>query len=113
MAVWISPITAPHSPPLSACIADHERHPSTLHVGYMRPVALAVEAGCMKNCYNRQSVRLAAEGASQVSSEVYGCCKKVGRMEWVAVVAGGSRNLEIEVQKTQTVALAGRRTIGG
>jgi len=64
----------------------------------------------MKNCCSRRSARLAVEGVSQVSSEMYHYCRKVGQTEWVAVVAGGSRSREIEVQKTQIVALAGLGT---
>ena len=79
----------------------------------MLQAAPVVEAECTKSCCNRRFVRLAVEGASQVSLEVYGYCKKVERMEWEAVVADGSRSREIAVRKTRTAALAGRRTTDG
>ena len=90
MAVWIYPITASHFPPLSACTVDRAHRLNMLRVDCMRLVALVVEVECKKSCCSPRSVRLAAEGVSQASSEAYGCCKKVERMEWEAVVAGGS-----------------------
>lgn len=90
MAVWIYPITASHSPLLLACTIDRAHHPNMLRVGYMRLVALVVEAECKNSCCSQRSAQPAVEGVSLVSSGVYGYCTKVGRMEWEAVVAGGS-----------------------
>ena len=84
-----------------------------LHAGCMPPAVLVVEAECTRSCCNRRFVLLAAEGASQVSSEVCDCCRKVERMEWEAVVAGDSKSQETEVQTTQIVLSAGHRTIDG
>jgi hypothetical protein len=79
----------------------------------MPHAVLVVEVGCTRSCCNRRFVPLAAEGASQVSSEVCDCCRKVERMEWEAVVAGDSKSQETEVQTTQIVVSAGHRTIDG
>ena len=84
-----------------------------LHAGCMPQAVLVVEVGCTRSCCNRRFVPLAAEGASQVSSEVCDCCRKVERMEWEAVVAGDSKSQETEVQTTQIVVSAGHRTIDG
>ena len=84
-----------------------------LHAGCMPQAVLVVEVGCTRSCCNRRFVLLAAEGASQVSSEVCDCCRKVERMEWEAVVAGDSKSQETEVQTTQIVVSAGHRTIDG
>jgi hypothetical protein len=84
-----------------------------LHAGCMPQAVLVVEVECTRSCCNRRFVLLAVEGASQVSSEVYGCCTKVGRMEWEAVVVGGSESQEIGVQTMRIVASAGHRTIDG
>ena len=84
-----------------------------LHVDCMPPVVLVVEVVRTKSCCNRRFVLLAVEGASQVSSEVCDCCRKVERMELVAVVAGGSKSQETEVQMMQIVVSAGHMTIDG
>ena len=67
----------------------------------------------MKSCCNPLSARLAVEEANQVSLAVCDCCRKVERMELVAVVAGGSKSQETEVQMMQIVVSAGHMTIDG
>ena len=84
-----------------------------LHAGCMPQAVLVVEVECTRSCCNRRFVLLAVEGASQVSSEVCDCCRKAERMELEAVVAGGSKSQETEVQTTQIVVSAGHRTIDG
>jgi hypothetical protein len=91
-------------------MTDHEHHPNMLHAGCMPQAVLVVEVGCTRSCCNRRFVPLAAEGASQVSSEVCDCCRKVERME---LGAGGSKSQETEVQTTQIVVSAGHMTIDG
>lgn len=78
-----------HSLPLSVCIIDHAHRRNMPHVGCMPRAALGVEVECTRNYCSRRSARLAAEGVSQVSSEVYGCCMTVEQMEWEAVAAVG------------------------